>query len=168
MKYTIWLTGLPCSGKTTIGNLLKNYLNAKGCKTIHFDGDVLRKNLCSDLGFSKTDRIENIRRVSCISELLNTNDIVVINSFVSPNEEIREIYKKIISDVKTIYTSCPLETCIERDVKGMYEKAIKGEIPNFTGISSPFDPPIDPELTVFTNSKSPQESLEEIIRELDI
>jgi adenylylsulfate kinase len=168
MKYTIWLTGLPCSGKTTISHILKKEISLFEQKVIHLDGDIVRCGLCADLGFTQDDRVENIRRIAHLCELLNKEDIVIIASFISPDSKMRDYLKKTITNLKTVFVDCPLEECIERDVKGMYAKAMKGEIPDFTGISSPFNPPSDPFVTVHTNEQTTEESADIILKKLNI
>ena len=128
--------GRPCSGKTTIAKAIPTHP-----ETIFLDGDVLRRGINSDLGFSVDDRTENIRRAAHLAEMLNKSGHNVIASFVTPTKDIQKLVTSIISNCQFIYIDCSLEKCIERDVKGMYAKAITGEIPEFTGISSPFEPP---------------------------
>jgi adenylylsulfate kinase len=120
---TIWLFGLPCSGKTTIAKQL-----IKGVKSIHLDGDIVRATLCSDLGFSPEDRMINIRRIAQVCQILNEQGITCTCSFVTPLESHREALRGIIDNLQLVYVNCPLDDCIERDVKGMYKKAKTGEI----------------------------------------
>jgi adenylylsulfate kinase len=147
---TIWFTGLPCSGKTTIANALLKKMKA-AYNVVTLDGDDIRATLNADLGFTTEDRIENIRRVAHLCQLFNDKDISVLATFVSPTEEIRKIFKDIIKHLKIVFVDCPLDVCIKRDVKGMYKKALDGIIPNFTGISAPFEEPHKADLTVYTN-----------------
>jgi len=141
LKTTIWLTGLPCSGKTTIAKSLKEELTNGGYNTVHLDGDDVREKLNEDLGFSEKDRYENLRRVAHIAKLFNENGSLIIASFVSPTNKMRDMIKKIIGNMKLVYVKCSLETCEKRDTKNMYKKARLGEIKNFTGISAPFEEP---------------------------
>jgi len=160
MKSTIWLTGLPCSGKTTICKQLKHKIKGK---VIHLDGDVVRNGLCSDLKFSPEDRKENLRRISHLCEILNKEGITVVASFVSPTKDARSIIKSIISNLKMIHVDCSIEKCVERDVKGMCAKAIDGKIPNFTGISAPFEIPENPDFIVNTELETVEESVSKIV-----
>lgn len=151
---TIWLTGLPCSGKTTIAKILKDKLEDRGFKVLHLDGDALRTGLCVGLGFSDEGRKENLRRVSCVAEIANRDGITVIASYVSPTEELRQVVYENITNMNMVYVKCSIETCAKRDVKGMWEKARKGEITGFTGHDAPYDPPQDPRLVVDTDMDS--------------
>ena len=163
--FTLWLTGLPCSGKTTIAKELEKKLKKKGVAIAHLDGDDVRKGLNSDLGFSTKDRHENLRRVGHVSELFNQKGNYVIASFVSPLEEYRFLLKNTIQNMKLVYVKAPIEECIKRDVKGMYARAMDGEIKDFTGISAPFEEPKNPDLVVYTDEESVKESVEKIYRE---
>ena len=172
LESTIWLTGLPCSGKTTIADRLKEELdNIQGYRPVRLDGDLIRGKgkLNEDLGFSDRDRLENLRRIAHISRMFNDNRSTIISSFVSPTGEMRRYVKEIIGPerFKLIYVECPLNVCEERDVKGLYAKARKGEIPDFTGISAPFEPPSQPNLVVNTNEQDLEECVSTIISELD-
>jgi len=133
--YTIWLSGLPSSGKTTIAKELINKL--KGA--ILLDGDFIRDSLCSDLSFTPKDRLENIRRISTIAQILNEQNKIVVCSFVSPTFEIREPIFKNIQNIKYFTINTDLDICINRDVNGLYKKALNNEIPNLTGIQSPYE-----------------------------
>jgi len=150
LKTTIWLTGLPCSGKTTLGKRLKEELDNKGVKTVFLDADDIRDKLNADLGFSQKERIENLRRVAHVAKLFNDNGIFVIASFVSPSDKMRRMVKNIIKNMKLVYVKCDLKTCEKRDVKGMYKKARQGLIKEFTGISAPFEVPRQADLVVDT------------------
>ncbi|WP_224270946.1 adenylyl-sulfate kinase [Haloprofundus salinisoli] len=161
---TIWLFGLPCSGKTTLAEGLI------GPSTVHLDGDYLRDTLNSDLGFSKEDRTENLRRAAGVAQALNEQGFDVVASFITPYRSQRELIAETIDDVSFVYVNAPVEVCEERDVKGMYEKARKGEIEGFTGIDAPFEEPEGEEtgLEVRTAMYSQEESLEKINTELDL
>ncbi|MFC6906746.1 adenylyl-sulfate kinase [Halalkalicoccus tibetensis] len=160
---TIWLFGLPCSGKTTLAKGLI------GPSTVHLDGDYLRNTLNSDLGFSKEDRTENLRRAAGVAQALNEQGFDVIASFITPYRSQRELIAEKIENVSFIYINAPVEVCEERDVKGMYEQARKGEIEGFTGIDAPFEEPEteEIELEVRTATHSKENSIEQINMELD-
>lgn len=145
----VWLTGLPCSGKTTIGDPLAEDLSNRGCDVERLDGDVVRESLCADLGFSKEDRHTNLMRITFVAKMLAKHGTIVICTFVSPYASVRkEIREKVDCDFVEVFVDCSVEKCIERDVKGMYAKAIAGEIKGFTGIDDPYEAPIFPEVTV--------------------
>jgi len=162
--FTLWLTGRPCSGKTTIAEALEKKLRDEGLPVAHLDGDDVRKGLCSDLGFSKEDRNENLRRIGHVSKLFNRKGNYVLASFVSPLEEYREMLDGIIDNFKLVYVNAPLEECIKRDVKGMYAKALKGEMKGFTGIgkNAPFEEPKRADLVVYTDREKLEESVERV------
>jgi len=164
-NFTIWLTGLPCSGKTTIAKSLKAELINRGYNTVHLDGDDVRENLNEDLGFSEKDRYENLRRVAHVARLFNKNKNLVIASFISPTKRMRDMIKKIIGNMKLVYIKCSLETCKKRDVRGMYKKASLGEIKNFTGISAPFEEP-KADITVDTENNDLKKCVQKILDEL--
>jgi adenylylsulfate kinase len=157
-----WLTGLSGSGKSTLAIALERKLFEAGHQVIVLDGDNIRHGINRDLGFSEADRHENIRRIAEIARLFAVGGYVVISSFISPTREIRHLAKTIIGAeyYLEIFVDASLETCINRDVKGLYRKAIAGEIPNFTGISSPFEAPEIPDLHLDTNVLSVHESTE--------
>lgn len=165
-SFVIWFTGLPASGKSTIAHLVEKELYKRGCSTYVLDGDNVRYGLCSDLGFSIEDRKENIRRVGELVKLFVDAGIIVLTSFISPFKEDREKVRSLFKegDFIEVYTKCPVEICSLRDQKGIYKKAIKGEIKNFTGISSPYDEPENPEITIFTDIDSPVEACQKILR----
>jgi len=164
MVFTLWLTGLPSSGKTTIAKELCKLIEA-----IHLDGNIIRKSLSKDLKFSLKDREENIRRVSSVCKVLNNSGYNVIASFVSPTEKIREIAKTNISPYPfvLVYVKCSVEECEKRDLKGLYQKAKKGEIKDFTGVSSPFEEPKNPDLEVDTEKDELDEPVNKILRFLE-
>ena len=152
----IWLTGLPCSGKTTIARKLHWFLIKMNRAAYILDGDQIRKGLNSDLGFSKTDRIENIRRIGEVAKLFANAGLIIIVAFISP---FRQGRNQIRGNLQTgqfieVYLDCPIEECEKRDVKGHYKQARNGEIAEFTGISSPYEPPLKPELQLRTNIQS--------------
>ncbi len=168
MAYTIWLTGLPCAGKTTLSQGLYNSLNEKGYHLARLDGDDVRQGLCKGLGFTLEDRRENLRRVAEVSKLFNKNGNIVIASFVSPTSDLRNYVKNIIGDVKLVYVKCSLEECERRDVKGMYAKAREGKIKSFTGLDAPFDEPKNPDVVVNTENNSLEKCVEGIITGLGL
>ncbi len=163
---TVWFTGLPCSGKTTLALNLSAELKKRGILCEDLDGDVTRKYLSKGLGFSKEDRDENIRRVGFVCSLLTKHGAVTTAAFVSPYRSIRDENRRMIGNFVEVYVKCSLEKCIERDVKGMYKKAIAGEIKNFTGVSDPFEEPEHPELVVETDKESEAESLKKVLDKL--
>jgi len=160
---TLWFTGLPCSGKSAIADRLAGILADRGYRVERLDGDIVRQSLTRDLGFSRADRDENIRRVTFVAKLLTRNDVFVLTSFISPYREIRAESRREIGSFVEIYTKCPLEKCIERDVKGMYQKAIEGKIKEFTGISDPYEEPVDPELVLETDRETIEESTARVL-----
>lgn len=164
----IWFTGLSGSGKTTLAQYLEKVLHKKGFLTQVLDGDNIRSGINSNLKFTEVDRLENIRRISEVSKLLINSGVIALNSFISPTKEIRDMAKGIIGKENffEIYVNAPVEICEERDVKGLYEKARRGEIKNFTGIDSPFDIPIDCDLEVKTNVLSIKDSVELILEKV--
>ena len=168
LRTTLWLTGLPCSGKTTLSKRLKEELDNRGFKTVHLDADNIRNQLNADLGFSPQDRRENLRRVAHIAKLFNDNGNLVIASFVSPTNEYRKMIKEIIGNFKLVFVKCGVQKCEERDAKGMYKKARKGEIKEFTGISAPFEEPSDADIVVDTEHRPIEECVEEILNKLDL
>ncbi|PLX00778.1 MAG: adenylyl-sulfate kinase [Marinilabiliales bacterium] len=158
----IWMTGLSGAGKTTIAQHFEVALNKMGYLTQVLDGDNIRSGINNNLGFSEEDRYENIRRISEVSKLLMDSGIICINSFISPTNEIRDMAKKIIGEENFIevFVDAPIEVCEQRDVKGLYEKARRGEIKNFTGIDSPFDIPDDADIVLHTDKLSVDECVE--------
>lgn len=164
-KPVIWLTGLSGSGKTTLSKALYNHFQKNDMASYLLDGDVIRTGLCSDLGFSIEDRNENIRRISEVSKLISNAGIITITAFISPLRAHRDFCRSILQKEQFIevFIDCPLSTCEDRDVKGLYKKARNNEISNFTGISSPYETPINPEITVQTNNMKVSECLDVII-----
>lgn len=165
--FVIWLTGLSGAGKTTIAHALAERLREAGYTVEILDGDVVRQHFSKGLGFSKEDRIENIKRVAYVAHLLARNGVVVITALISPYREGRNYARQLIGDFIEVYVKCPLEVLIERDVKGLYAKALRGEIRNFTGISDPYEPPESPEVVVETDKETVGESVEKILKALD-
>jgi len=165
-RFTIWLTGLPCSGKSTISQLLAKKLKKQKISIEILDGDVIRKKLWSNLGFSKKDRIENLKRTIQIAKKFNKEKINTIVAFVSPYRSIRAYARRQLTDFIEVYVKCPVEICMQRDVKGLYKKAQKGELKNFTGISHPYEEPINPDVVVETNRLTPIQSVNKILKYL--
>ena len=161
----LWFTGLSGSGKSTLANLVEAKLFDLGFHTFVLDGDNMRHGLNKDLGFSDQDRIENIRRVAEVSKLFVDAGIIVLSSFISPFIKDRAFAKSLVSDQKfyEIYCECPIEVCETRDVKGLYKKARNNEILNFTGISSPYEKPINPDLAINTAQLGIDDSVAMII-----
>lgn len=162
---TVWLTGLSGAGKSTIADSVEKVLFQSGVHTMILDGDNTRLGLCRDLGFSDTDRSESIRRVSEMAKILNDAGITVITSFISPFEADRSMARQILGDSYIeVYVNASLETCIQRDTKGLYKKALRGEIKSFTGISSRYEPPENPNLTVYTDSEGIEACTQAVVK----
>lgn len=164
--FTLWFTGLSGSGKSTLANILVERLRSWGWRVELLDGDELRTNLTKDLGFSKEDRDTNITRISYVTKLLSRNGVVAITAAISPYREARNRARSEIENFVEIYVDCPLEVCVERDVKGLYAKAISGEIPHFTGVSDPYEPPLKPEISVRSHEQAPDECVDLILERL--
>ena len=164
--FTIWFTGLSCSGKTTVSQAVARMLRERGLRVEVLDGDVVRENLSRGLGFSKADRDENIRRVAFVSKLLTRNEVATLVAAISPYRAAREAARREIGRFVEVYVNCPLEICMGRDIKGLYKRAVAGEIPAFTGISDPYEPPLSPELTLHTDKESLEESTTRVIQRL--
>jgi len=164
--FTAWFTGLPCSGKTTVADAVADRLKEKGYRVERLDGDIVRKGLTSDLGFSKEDRNENIKRVTFVAKLLTRNGVAVLATFVSPYRARRAQSREEIGEFIEVFTRTPVDICIERDVKGMYKKALAGEISNFTGVDDPYEEPENPELILDTDKESIEESVEKVLGKL--
>lgn len=162
----IWLYGLSGSGKTTLASALEKKLCEEGFVCAALDGDLIRSGLNQDLGFSDRDRAENIRRVAEVSKLFLQNDIIVINAFITPLKAFRDLARKIIGadNLIEVYLQCSYETCANRDVKGLYAKAKKGEVEQFTGKDSTFEPPQNSHLTINTETMSFENSLETLYK----
>jgi adenylylsulfate kinase len=161
----IWMVGLSGSGKSTLARALENSLHEEGFLSQLLDGDNMRTGINNNLGFSPEDRTENIRRAAETAKLFMNAGLVTICSFISPTEDIRKMAREIIGDgYVEVYVDCPVEVCEKRDVKGLYAKARKGEIPDFTGISAPFDEPKNPDIAVDTSNQSLEESHQELVK----
>lgn len=163
--FTIWLTGLSGSGKSTVAAMLERELRSRGRKVEVLDGDVVRTNLTSDLGFSREGRDANIRRVGWVCELLARNDVIAIAAVISPYRAIRDEIRARLGRFVEVYMEAPLEVLVGRDVKGLYRRAMAGEITNFTGVDDPYEPPQAAEVTCHSDGReTPEESAERILR----
>lgn len=164
----IWFTGLSGAGKSTLAHAVEEHLHQLGCRTFVLDGDNVRHGLCRDLGFSATDRAENIRRVGEIAKLFMEAGVIVLTAFISPFREDRNRVRGMVQpgEFVEIYCQCPVEVCEQRDTKGMYRKARAGEIGQFTGISSPYEAPDMPELVVNTSERSLHECVQQVAAEV--
>ena len=165
--FTVWFTGLSCSGKTTVSHRVAEELRKRGLKVEVLDGDVVRTNLSKGLGFSKEDRDTNIKRIGFVCKLLSRNGVVAIGAAISPYRSIRDYNREEIGDFVEVYCKCPLDVCIKRDVKGLYKKALAGEITNYTGISDPYEEPLNPEVVLETEKETEEDSVRKVIRKLE-
>ena len=165
--FTLWFTGLSGSGKSTLAERLRDTLLERGMKVEVLDGDIVRQNLSKGLGFSKEDRDTNIRRIGFVCHLLTRNDVVVIGAAISPYKAIRDENRKLIGRFVEVYCKCDIETLKGRDPKGLYEKALRGEIKNFTGVSDPYEAPENPEVIVDTASEDADASVNKILLTLE-
>ncbi|MBW9257320.1 MAG: adenylyl-sulfate kinase [Candidatus Thiodiazotropha sp. (ex. Lucinisca nassula)] len=166
----LWFTGLSGSGKSTLAHALEEELYQRGCRTYVFDGDNVRHGLCGDLGFSDADRTENIRRIAEMAKLFVDAGVISLTAFISPFREDRDRARGLFphGDFIEVYVDCPLEVCESRDVKGLYKKARAGEIKDFTGISSPYEPPSKPEITIQTADREVADCVNEIVSSLEL
>lgn len=165
---TVWFTGLSGAGKSTLASLIEQELRARQLRVEVLDGDVIRTHLSKGLGFSKEDRDTNIRRIGWVCEVLSRNGVVAVAAAISPYREIRDEVRSKVGRFVEVYVSAPIDVLAERDVKGLYKKALRGEIKNFTGIDDPYEPPLNPEVVCYSDgSETPQESAAKIIRKLE-
>ncbi len=165
--FVVWMTGLSGAGKTTIAHIVVDELQARGVPVERLDGDVVRESLTRDLGFSKEDRDKNIERVAFVAKLLSRNGVGCVCSFISPYQAVRDMVRENTTNFLEVFVDAPLEVVIERDVKGLYLKAMAGEIPNFTGISDPFEAPVQPDIHLRTDRLTPEESAQQILTYLE-
>ncbi|HEV2883551.1 MAG TPA: adenylyl-sulfate kinase [Pyrinomonadaceae bacterium] len=169
--FTLWLTGLSGAGKTTLATLLASELDSRGVKVEVLDGDEVRTNLSKGLGFSKEDRDTNIRRIGYVCRLLSRNGVGAISAAISPYREVRDEVGRAIAgdgaDFIEVFVKCPLPVLAERDVKGLYKKALAGEITGFTGVSDPYEEPLSPAVVVHTDQETVETSVSIITRELE-
>jgi adenylyl-sulfate kinase len=166
--FTLWFTGLSGAGKTTVSKIIADELRARGLKVEVLDGDVVRENLSKGLGFSKQDRDTNIRRIGWVCEVLTRNGVVAIAAAISPYRAIRDENRAKIGRFVEVYCQAPLEVLAARDVKGLYKKALAGEIRNFTGVDDPYEPPLNAEVTVYSDRERVEESSAKVLRKLEV
>ncbi|MGD9403990.1 MAG: adenylyl-sulfate kinase [Anaerolineae bacterium] len=164
---TVWFTGMSGAGKTALAIPLEKELRKRGLKVERLDGDIVRQSLTRDLGFTKEDRDKNIERVTFVAKLLTRNGVAVLCSFISPYRSVRAKVQEEVGNFVEVYCYAPLETLIERDVKGLYKKALAGEIENFTGVSDPYEPPENPNVTIDSSAETIEESLAKILQKLE-
>jgi adenylyl-sulfate kinase len=165
--FTLWFTGLSGAGKTTLARIVETELRGRGHNVEVLDGDVVRTNLSKGLGFSKEDRDTNIRRIGFVCDLLARNGVVAIAAAISPYRDVREEVRKTIGSFVEVYVKCPIDVLAERDVKGLYKKALAGEIKNFTGIDDPYEEPLSPEVVIQTDTETPEQSAARILTTLE-
>jgi adenylyl-sulfate kinase len=165
--FTLWFTGLPGSGKSTLAQHVSSTLLERGLKVEVLDGDAVRTNLSKGLGYSKEDRDTNIRRIGFVCHLLTRNDVATIAAAISPYQEIRDENRRLIGRFVEVYCKCDLDTLTRRDPKGLYEKALRGEIAHFTGVSDPYEPPDNPEVVCDTGREDVETSAGKIVRTLE-
>src|SRR6266568_1962770 len=165
--FTIWFTGLSGSGKSTLSEVIEQRMKALGRNVEVLDGDIVRTHLSKGLGFSKEDRDTNIRRIGFVCNLLTRNEVVAIAAAISPYREVRDELRRDIGSFVEVYVKCPIEVLAQRDVKGLYKKALAGEIKNFTGVDDPYESPLAAEVIVETNTETPEESAARIIARLE-
>ena len=164
--FTLWFTGLSGAGKTTLAQRIETDLRQRGLKVELLDGDVVRTNLSKGLGFGKEDRDTNIKRIGFVCKLLTRNGVIAIASAISPYREVRDYVRNDIGDFIEVYAKCPLEVLTQRDVKGLYKKALAGEIANFTGVSDPYEEPLHAEVVVETDRETVDQSVNKILDKL--
>jgi len=165
--FTVWLTGLSGAGKTTLGARVAEEIRARDRKVEVLDGDVVRTNLSKGLGFSREDRDTNIRRIGFVAKLLTRNDVAVVVAAISPYRAVRDEVRAEIGAFVEVFVRCPVEELIRRDVKGLYERALRGEVAQFTGVSDPYEEPLEPEVLVDTDKETVEESVAKIVAALE-
>ncbi|MFO7321183.1 MAG: adenylyl-sulfate kinase [Chloroflexota bacterium] len=165
--FVLWFTGLSGAGKTTISQALEAILRERGVRVERLDGDTVRQHLTKDLGFSKADRDTNIERVTFVAKLLSRNNVGVLAAFISPYRYMRDRVRTETTNFIEVYVDAPLETCIRRDVKGMYAQALAGKIENFTGINDPYEPPEKPDIHLRTDRETLEESVAKVLEYLE-
>ncbi|CAM4365525.1 adenylyl-sulfate kinase [Paenibacillus tarimensis] len=164
---TVWFTGLSGAGKTTVSTRVYELLHARGKAVERLDGDVVRQGLCQDLGFSKEDRVKNIERVAFVAKLLTKHNVITLAAFISPYQASRSYARSEIGEFLEVYVSAPISTLVERDVKGLYKKALAGEIKGLTGIDDPYEEPENADLVLRTDLMTIEEAASEVIRLLE-
>jgi adenylyl-sulfate kinase len=165
--FVLWFTGLSGAGKTTLALALGKELRERSVRIERLDGDTVRESLTRDLGFSKEDRDKNIERVTFVAKLLSRNNVVVLASFISPYKITRDYVRKETTNFIEVFVDAPLEVCAERDVKGMYAKAFRGEIANFTGVSDPYEAPDVPDIHIQTHLETVEQSTQKVLKWLE-
>ncbi|HYP04715.1 MAG TPA: adenylyl-sulfate kinase [Bryobacteraceae bacterium] len=160
--FTLWFTGMSGAGKSTVSERILDRLKNAGAKVELLDGDVVRTHLSKGLGFSKEDRDTNVRRIGFVSQLLSRNGVIALVAAISPYRAVREEVRASIDNFVEVYVHCPIEVLAERDVKGLYKKALAGEIPSFTGVSDPYEPPASPEVTIDSSAEPVEASVEKV------
>ena len=166
--FVVWMTGLPGSGKTTVALALEAEFKARGMRVERLDGDTIRQGLSSDLGFSKADREQHIARVRFVAKLLSRNNVAVLASFISPYIAMREQVRDEVTNYIEVFVDAPLEVCIQRDPKGLYAKALAGEIDAFTGVSAPYEVPTMPDVHIRTHQETVGESALQVLDYLEL
>lgn len=164
--FTLWFTGLSGAGKSTVSEKVYAQLKEAGAKVELLDGDVVRTHLSKGLGFSKEDRDINVRRIGFVCDLLSRNGVIAIAAAISPYREVREEVRANVENFVEVYVHCPIEVLAERDVKGLYKKALAGEIPSFTGVSDPYEPPANPEITIDSSKEHIDDSVAKVMTKL--
>lgn len=164
--FTLWFTGLSGAGKSTVSRLVADRLRQLGRSVEVLDGDEVREHLSKGLGFSKEDREINVRRIGYVCKILSRNGVVAISAAISPYRAVRDDLRSEIDGFVEVYVRCPLETVIRRDVKGLYEKALRGEVAEFTGVSDPYEAPLCPEIVIETDRETPEECVRTIMTRL--
>ncbi|MCK5298791.1 MAG: adenylyl-sulfate kinase [Candidatus Heimdallarchaeota archaeon] len=169
--FTLWFTGLPCSGKTVLADAVAEELRAKGMKVERLDGDIVRKSLTRDLGFTEEDRKKNIERITFVTRLLAKHGVATLVSFISPYISVRDNARREVNEENArfveVFVKASVEECARRDVKGLYEKAFAGEIKNFTGVSHPYEEPPNSEMVCFTENETVEESVQILLNYLE-
>jgi len=165
--FTLWFTGMSGAGKSTLANLLAEELRKRGHRVEVLDGDEIRTHLSKGLGFSKEDRDTNIRRIGYVARLLSRNGVIAISAAISPYRDVRDELRAQHERFFEVYMHCSIEKLTERDVKGLYKKALAGEIKNFTGISDPYEPPVNPDLVLDSSTESVGESYKKLLSKLE-
>jgi adenylylsulfate kinase len=169
MSFALWLTGLPSAGKSTIASIVECELRERGERVELLDGDLVREGLCRGLGFSKEDRDENIRRIALVADLLSRNGVYAVVAAISPYREAREAARALMGErFIEVHVKASVQECARRDVKGLYQKAFRGEIDGFTGVSDPYEEPLAPELELDTERDTPEQSAAKLLAFLDL